>query len=107
MFDLRQIKRELERIYDVEFIIDKWIDTVENLHYQSGKNDLNIHISHYSTYDSRNGMEFIDAHFWDRKNQRGKSGPNDDMEELIHFLDSIKLPRRTTPKEDYEQISLF
>lgn len=46
MFDLKQIKKDLERIYNVEFTEDK-------------------------------------------------------------YLDSIKLPRRTTPKEDYEQISLF
>ena len=106
MFDLKQIKKDLERIYNVEFTEDKYLD-MDNLHYHTGKCDLNIHISHYDTYDSRNGMEFIGVDFWNRKNMSGKSGPNDDMEELIHFLDSIKLPRRTTPKEDYEQISLF
>lgn len=55
MFDLKQIKKDLERIYNVEFTEDKYLD-MDNLHYHTGKCDLNIHISHYSTYDSRNGM---------------------------------------------------
>ena len=80
---------------------------VADLFYKKGNKELNIHISHYTTMDCRNGTEFIGADFWDRKNMHGMSGPHDDIEEVFRFLDRIKLPRRTTPKEDYEQMSLF
>lgn len=106
MFDLKQIKKDLEQKYDVTFTEDKYLD-MDNLHYEIKRKSLDIHIDRYTTTDWRHGMEFIGADFYDKSIQYGRSGPHDSMEELIRFLDSIKLPRRTTIKEEYEQISLF
>ena len=98
MFNLKDIQKKLEGVYDVQFtdslFADKPCLKINNKIYE-----LNISLGRLKVDDF---AEYIGVDFWNKKKLSGIGRPCRTMEEVYRVLDSIELPRK-----EAMQLSLF